>query len=257
VGPEVVAQEFDKIVKAGATEYMLVNMSEVRDYVMGGRMLADITWDAPAIYATPNAAGRYTAWWSREYFGARAQAADSAYNKYFALLNTPDKLWAAPDAIEELLDRLYKKVAGQTYAPMDPNTITQLQAREHQLTEALAAESQAENGMSVAQQQFFSVDVALGLEVARQQTHAALQLDEALHAPSAARMWQLVREARTSLEQLETELARAEYPPFDRWYQESWIRTTFSANNPHRPYIQVRAFLSSEGRGTPLRARRP
>ncbi len=39
--------------KAGATEYMLVNMSEVRDYVMGGRMLADITWDAPAIYATP------------------------------------------------------------------------------------------------------------------------------------------------------------------------------------------------------------
>ncbi len=124
VGPEVVAQEFDKIVKAGATEYMLVNMSEVRDYVMGGRMLADITWDAPAIYATPNAAARYTAWWSREYFGAKAQAADTAYNKYFALLNTPDKLWAAPDAIEELLDRLYKKVAGQTYAPVDPAIIS-------------------------------------------------------------------------------------------------------------------------------------
>ncbi len=38
----MVAEEFDKIVKAGATEYMLVNMSEVRDYVMGARMLADI-----------------------------------------------------------------------------------------------------------------------------------------------------------------------------------------------------------------------
>ncbi len=123
--------------------------------------------------------------------------------------------------------------------------------------DALAAESQAATGMSLAQQQFFSVDVALGLQVAERQTHAALQLDEALRAPDAARMWQLVREARTSLEQLETELARAEYPPFDRWYQESWIRTTFSPNNPHRPYVQVRAFLSSEGRGTPLRARRP
>jgi hypothetical protein len=257
VGPEVVAQEFDKIVKAGATEYMLVNMSEVRDYVMGGRMLADITWGAPAIYATPNAAARYTTWWSREYFGAKAQAADSAYDKYFALLNTPDRLWAAPDAIEELLDRLYKKVAGQTYEPVDAATLTQLQTRERQLVDALAAESQAENGMSPAQQQFFSVDVALGLEVAERQTRAALKLDEALRAPSAARMWQLAREARTSLEQLETELARAEYPPFDRWYHESWIRTTFSPNNPHRPYIQVRAFLSSEGRGTPLKAKRP
>ena len=257
VGPEAVAQEFDKIVKAGATEYMLVNMSEVRDYVMGGRMLADITWDAPAIYAAPNAAARYTSWWSREYFGAKAQAVDTAYNKYFALLNTPDKLWTAPDAIEELLDRLYKKVAGQTYAPMDPATLTQLQTRERQLVDALAAESQAATGMSLAQQQFFSVDVALGLQVAERQTHAALQLDEALRAPTAARLWQLVRGASTSLEQLETELARAEYPPFDRWYQESWIRTTFSPNNPHRPYVQVRAFLSSEGRGTPLRARRP
>ena len=76
---------------------MLVNVSEVRDYVMGARMIADICWDAPAIYATPNAAYCYTAWWSREYFGgpASAQAAEAAYNKYFALLDKPDTLWTA------------------------------------------------------------------------------------------------------------------------------------------------------------------
>jgi len=101
------------------------------------------------------------------------------------------------------------------------------------------------------------VDVALGLQVAQRQTQAALKLEEALRAPDAAQMWQLVREARGSLEQLETELAWAEYPPFDRWYQESWIRTTLSPNNPHRPYIQLRGFIASEGRGRPLRARRP
>ena len=70
-------------------------------------------------------------------------------------------------------------------------------------------------------------------------------------------MWQLVREARASLEQLETELGRGEYPPFDRWYQESWIRSTLSPSNPHRPYIQLRAFISSEGRGRLMRIRRP
>ena len=262
VGPSVVAEEFDKIVKSGATEYMLVNMSEVRDYVMGGRMLADITWDAPAIYATPDPAGRYTAWWSREYFGgtggaAAAQAATDAYNKYHAVLDTPDKLWAAPDAIEELLDRLYQKVAGQPSTPVNADTMALMQSRNRQLEDALAAESRAENGMSLSEQRFFSVDVALGLQAAQRQTHAALQLEDALRAPDAARMWQLVREARASLEQLETELARGEYPPFDRWYQESWIRSTLSQSNPHRPYIQLRAFIASEGRGRPIRARRP
>jgi len=257
VGPSTVAEEFDKIVKAGATEYMLVNMSEVRDYVMGGRMLADITWDAPAIYRAPDPAGRYTAWWSREYFGREAQAAGDAYNRYFATLDTPDKLWMAPDAIEELLDRLYNKVAGETYPAVNAETMAVMQSRNRQLEQALAAESQAENGMSLSEQRFFSVDVALGLQVAQRQTQAALKLEEALRAPDAAQMWQLVREARGSLEQLETELAWAEYPPFDRWYQESWIRTTLSPNNPHRPYIQLRGFIASEGRGRPLRARRP
>jgi len=260
VAPSTIAEQFDKIVKSGATEYMLVNVSEVRDYVMGARMLADITWDAPAIYATPDPAARYTAWWSREYFGAEAGAAKAtgdAYNRYFAVLDTPDKLWVAPDAIEELLDRLYLKVAGETYPAMNADTMALMQSRNRQLQEALAAESRAENGMSLSEQRFFSVDVALGLRVAERQTQAALKLEEALRAPDAARMWQLVREARASLEQLETELARAEYPPFDRWYQESWIRTTLSPSNPHRPYIQLRAFISSEGRGRPLRARRP
>ena len=263
VGPSVVAEQFDKIVKSGATEYMLVNMSEVRDYVMSGRMLADIAWDAPAIYATPGLAGRYTAWWSREYFGGRtggagaAQAAGDVYNRYFAAIDTPDKLWAASDAIEELLDRLYRKVAGEMHPALDAGTTAQMQSRNRQLEEALEAESRAENGMSLSEQRFFSVDAALGLQVAQRQTQAALKLEEALRAPDAARMWQLVREARASLEQLETELARAEYPPFDRWYQESWIRTTLSPSNPHRPYIQLRAFISSEGRGRLVRARQP
>jgi hypothetical protein len=263
VVPSTVADQFDKIVKSGATEYMLVNMSEVRDYVMGGRMLADITWDAAKIFSAPNAAERYTAWWSREYFTTAAggvgtaQATEAAYTRYLALLNTPDKLWIAPNAIEDLLDRLYRKVAGETYPPFNAETLALLKSRNGQLEDALAAEGRAETGMSLSQQRFLSVDVALGLEVAQRQASAALKLEEALRAPDAARMWQLVREARASLDQLEVELLRAEYPPFDRWYQESWIRTTLSESNPHRPYIQLRAFISSEGHGQLARRRQP
>jgi hypothetical protein len=224
---------------------------------MGTRMLADITWDAPAIYAAPQPAERYTAWWSREYFGAPAQAAEAAYNRYFAAIDTPDKLWVAPDAIEELLDRLYRKVAGETYPAVDAGTLALMQSRKRQLDEALAAEASAENGMSLSERRFLSVDVALGLQVAQRQTQAALKLEEALRAPDAASMWPLVFDARASLEQLETELRRGEYPPFDRWYHESWIRSALSQSNPHRPYNQLRAFISSEGHGQLVRARRP
>ncbi|HUP03207.1 MAG TPA: glycosyl hydrolase 115 family protein [Bryobacteraceae bacterium] len=256
VGPAVVADEFEKIVKSGATEYMLVNVSELRDYVMSARMLADITWDAKSIYAQPHAAQRYTAWWSREYFGApgggeaTAQAAEAAYGKYFALLNTPQSLFIAEDAVQTLIGDLYQKAGGQTPSAFDARTLATLQQRLPELDDALAAEARAEAGMSLSQQRFFATDDALGLRVAERQTKAALDLAAALAAPDAARLWQSVKDARASLEQLETELARGEYPPFDRWYSESWIRSANNFNNPHRPYDQVRAFIASEGHGS-------
>lgn len=242
--PTVVADEFQKIGKAGATEYMLVNVSELRDYVMGARMIADICWEAPAIYATPNAAGRYTAWWSREYFDGMA---DAAYHRYFALLDKPDTLWTPMDAIQNLIDRLYQKVAGAQPAPFPAETTAQLRSRATLLDEALAIEERAESGMPAAERRFLSIDAGLGLRIAHRQTHAALDLEEALRAPRLDRTWQLVREAQTSLEQLETDFARAEYPPFDRWYHESWIRSAGSLNNPHRAYNQVRDFIGTDG----------
>jgi Glycosyl hydrolase family 115 len=253
VGPAVIADQFDKIVKAGATEYMLVNVSEVRDYVMGARMLADVTWDAAGALGAPRAAERYTAWWSREYFPDRAAPADAAYTQYQAHIDTPDKLWFASDAIQDILERLYKKVAGEAITPLPAETIATLRSRAAQLQTALQSAIRAQGGMPRAESRFFSVDVGLGLEVAERQTRAALLLEEALRAPDAAQMWARAEAARGPLEQLEIEMANLEYPPFDRWYQQSWIRTATGFNNPHRPYQQLRAFLASDGHGQLVR----
>jgi hypothetical protein len=250
VVPQVITDQFDKIVKSGATDYMLVNVSELRDYVLGARLLADITWDAPAVFASPDPARRFTAWWSREYFPTPARATEEAYEKYFATLHVPDQLWTASNTIQDLIGSLYQKVAGHAVEPLNPDKVAQLRARKHQLDEALAAANHADSGMTLPEQQFFSINVLLGLEVAQGQTDAALKLQEALEAPDASRMWRLVREARAQLELIETELARGEYPPFDRWYHETWIRSADSPNNPHRPYKQLRAFIASEGHGS-------
>jgi hypothetical protein len=249
VGPTVIAEQFDKIVKSGATDYMLVNVSEVRDYVMGTRMLADITWDAPAIFGAPRAPERFTTWWSREYFPERAEPAEMAYTAYAANIDTPDKLWFASDAIQDILERLYHKVAGDAVAPLPAETIATLQSRAPLLEKARQAALQARAGMTRDERRFFSIDVDLGLDVAGRQTQSALMLVEALRAPDAAQMWRQAEAALAPLEQLEIEFANGEYPPFDRWYQQSWIRSTSSFNNPHRPYQQLRAFLASDGHG--------
>jgi hypothetical protein len=221
---------------------------------MGARMIADITWQAPKIFASssgavPNAAQRYTAWWSREYFGG-TPAAEAVYTKYFELLNRPDTLWTAMNTIQDLIGGLYRKVGGETTTALNADTLSQLRTRAKELDEALAAEEKAQAGMSPSQQRFFSIDAGLGLQIAQHQTHAALKLEEALRAPDTAHMWQMVGEARAYLEQLETEFSRGEYPPFDRWYQPSWIRSATSSNNPHRAYDQLRAFVASEGHGS-------
>jgi hypothetical protein len=244
------AQQFRNIVQSGATEFMLVNVSELREYVMGARMIADITWNAADIYAQPDPARRYVAWWSREYFGeSAAPAVADIYSRYFTLLDRPERLWYAAKFIQDLLDRLYHKVAGESIAPLDADKLSLLQSRAPQLQDALAAEERAAAGLSLSQSRFLDEELALGLQVDLRQTEAALLLVRAVNEPDATHMRPLILQARARLEQLEVELMREEYPPFDRWYHETWIRSALSDNNPHRSYNDLRAFIACEGHG--------
>ena len=270
VAPATIASEFQRIVQAGATEYMLVNVSELRDYVMGARMIADIVWNAPNIYATSplsprergsgseDPAGRFTDWWTQEYFSPSAANARAVYDRYHALLDTPDKLWYASDATMRPIERLWRRVTGQPFEAFNPDTLAVLRERIVRLDSALSSEAQAESTMTAPQQQFFSVDAALGLRIDERQTRAALLLADALTATDSMTMWRRIREALVPLEQLEAEFARAEYPPFDRWYHETWIRAGTQRNNAHRGYVVVRAFIGSGGPSeAPAAFRRP
>jgi hypothetical protein len=253
VTPARIATEFDKVIKAGATEYMLVNVSEMRDYVMGLRMLADVTWNAPAVYANANPAEQYTAWWAQEYFGAKdattSQLAEKAYHNYFSIVNTADKLWFSSTCVESLLGKLYQKIGNKDFTAFNADTLQLLQTRMKQQNEAYAMYTDAQKGMSLSQQRFFGVDVGIGMLIDYRHSQAALKLYEALNAPNSTLMWQAVSEAQVALEKLEVELLRGEYPPFDKWYHETWLREPLFVTNPHRPFNQVRAFIAREGIG--------
>ncbi|MDQ3710670.1 MAG: glycosyl hydrolase 115 family protein, partial [Acidobacteriota bacterium] len=251
ITPQRVASEFKKIVDAEATEYMLVNVSEVREYVMEARMIADISWTAPAALSQPDAAQRYVDWWSREYFGTDA-APDAAqsYTNYYQLINAHDKLWFGADKFQDVLGRLSKKINSKSYEPVPREMLAQLKARDEQYRSAMNTISRAQTRMNDEQKQYFFEHVEFGLLIDWRPTQAAIKLIEALDAPDAAQAWKLSGQARQPLEQLELEILHAERPPFENWYRKTWIRRETKPSNVHRSYEQLRVFLSSRGTRT-------
>lgn len=249
VTPMRIEEEFKKIVRSGATEYLLVNVSEMREYVMNTRFVAEIAWDADTAFSQPDAAGRYIDWWSREYFGeAAAEGAAETYRSYFDILHSHDQLWQGALAVDEALYRLRFRLAGDHHirtTKEDLEALKSLRVRSTRYEDALATARQAEAEMSELQARFFYENAILGLLIDHRPTQAAAQLYEALSRFPDERAIEHTNEAVRTLEQLEEEVRRAERPPFHDWYKPTWIRRHNSLTNVHYSLNRVREFLES------------
>lgn len=253
VNPDRVAEQFKRITNAGATEFMLVNVTELREFVMEARMIADICWDAPAILNKPNAATEYVNWWVNEYFGADANGAiQRAYNDYYELLNSSEKTYFGATAFESLLDKLYKRFTKQSYDQPDAQQVNMLNTRAQKYDTALHNIEQAYTTLDRQQKQFLFEHVEFGMRVDQRPTQAAIMLIKALAEPNDAHAWDLIAEAMIPLDKLEIDILRAERPPFDKWYQATWIKTPMSPFNVHRSYNQLREFITNNGTRSPM-----
>jgi hypothetical protein len=277
VPPARVADQFKQIIDHRATEFMLVNVSELREFVMETRMIADICWDGKTLLAdTPAApmpakplpvvpslkdppppdapspsADRYVDWWCREYFGdAAAKDAAEAYHLYYELINRWDMQWYASDQVSGAVDSLIKKFAGQGFAPAHPETVKTLNQREAKYRQAFAVIDRARQKMNRQQKQFFFDHLELPLRATGAHTEAAILLVKAMSEPDRAKAWSLCEQAMRPLQQMEADIQRAEHPPFDKWYRDSFIRNKHTGLNLHRPYYVLRGFLSSGGTQT-------
>jgi hypothetical protein len=243
---------------------------------MGARLIAEITWDAKTALAdtpltpmsnqllphVPSAATqplppdapapsaeRFTQWWCREYFGdAAAPDAAEGYRLYHDLIDKWDMQWWACDRVPAALDSMIKKFAGQEFTPARPETLPTLRERERRYQEAFAVLDRAAGKMDRAQRQFFFENCELPLRITGRHTQAARLLVEAMSEPDRAKAWAMCEAAMKPLEQLEVEIGRAERPPFEEWYRNTFIRHPHTGLNPHKPYLFLRAFLSSGGK---------
>lgn len=248
VSPATITTQFKNIIASGATEYMLVNVSELRDYVMEARLIAEICWDGPAMLDMADPAGHYIDWFCNEYFGPYSTEEPAAvYQQYYALLYEPKKLWFGADLVWTMLNHLVKKFKGESYKPVSEKDISLLKSRNEKYEQVMDLISKSEKNMTEMQKQYFFENTKLGLSFDWRPTQAALLLHKALEEKDEQKAWDYIHESMKPLEQLELEILRAERPPFDKWYRETWIRGKLSALNVHRSHELVRAFISSGG----------
>jgi hypothetical protein len=244
ITPMRVEEEFRKIVDAGATEYMLVNVSELREFVMEARMLAEITWDAKTALAKPDAASRYVDWWSREYFGDNA-AADVArsYRGYYQVLPSWDQIAIGGNAVVQALTALEAKLSNKPLPPAAPDALSSLEQRSAAYRALIDTVDATAGKLAGDRLQFFFEHVTFPLLIDARQTAAATKLRAALTEtdPTAARRWSL--QAFDDLQALEDDIRRAERAPFENWYRKSWIRDDNSPYNVHRAYQRTLSFL--------------
>lgn len=254
ITPARVAEQFKKIVDAGATEFMLVNVSEMREHVMEARMIADICWDAAAVLNKTEPAKAYLNWWNTEYFGGK-ELITRAYNDYYDLIDGSEKTYFGATQFELILDNLHKRFTKKPLKKLDEAKIAALTTRSEKFDLAIKNINLILPTLNREQKQFFFEHVEFGLRVDQRPTQAALILLKALAEPDDNKAWDLISEAAVPLEKLEVEILRAERPPFDKWYIPTWIRTTIAPFNIHRSYTQIRDFITNEGSESPIKQR--
>jgi hypothetical protein len=253
VSPSKIVAQFNKIVESGATEFMLVNVSELREHVMQARMIADICWDAKTILNGVNAAKDYSQWFITEYFGkANLKAIEKAYQDYFALISDSEKTYFGASCFEMVLDQLHRRFTKKSLLKLDQAKIDQLKQRNSLYEVAFKNIANILPNLNKEQKQFFFEHLIFGLRVDQRPTQATLILIKALAEADDGKAWEFIAEAAVPLEKLELDILRTERPPFDKWHIATWIKTPVSPFNIHRSYTQIRAFINSNGTETPI-----
>lgn len=248
VSPAKIAQEFKPINDSGATEYVLTNVSELREFVMEARMLAEITWGDADFIKSDAPATEYINWWTNEYFGHDASAyAPKAYQTYYQMIHASDSLWQGSDLVQEILRKLQDKLKGKDVQPIAESRLQEFRNREKQYAGFGRLIQKAMSLMNQQQKQYFYEQISLGMLVDWRPTQAALILAEALNKKSKEDILAQVHKALEQLYAYENEILKAERPPFEKWYRETWCRREFSPNNLHRAYRQVSEFYYSDG----------
>jgi hypothetical protein len=114
VPPSRIAHEVGRFVKAGATEFYLVNVSDVRPVPLSTDFAMKMVWNAAPYIGKDDARNNkeFIAYWSRRQFGAEAgPKVAEIYEGYFDIPYHRDDVRQGENAIHSMIHRLNTKAA--------------------------------------------------------------------------------------------------------------------------------------------------
>lgn len=256
---ETIRAELGRAARAGATDYLIVNTSNLRPVVMTSRATMELAWNpAPWMSTTTDEASTYMKQWSTEEFGRKAAAAvDAYYRAYFA---APAHYAPAADArmgdqFYEIMSRmlLVQMSKGSENKPMrrfgmrQPLTPAELAAS--YVKACSNAEARWQHALSLAQaaqklvpqnrQQFFQANVLTQVEENLRGNRMLLDVAKAAETHGSAERIALITVALNQGEALRQALLLADYGKWQGFYTDGdWLVDVPQTLNLEKAYIR-------------------
>lgn len=262
---ERIRHELGRAAKAGATDYLIVNTSNLRPVVMTSRATMELAWNPkPWIAARPDEASVYLNQWSREEFGEKAASAiDKYYQAYF---QAPAKYGKAEDArmgdqFYEIMSRfiLVHLSKGDINTPFrrfgmrESRTIAQFAATIESACNEAAPRWQktlelAEAARSLVpenRREFFQANVLTQVEINLHSNKMLMDIAKAAQTTSNTERMPLIQSALREGEAIQKALNAADYGKWAGFYTDGdWLLDVPLTVNLEKAYIR-----QLEGRG--------
>jgi Glycosyl hydrolase family 115 len=255
---ERIRHELGRAAKAGATDYLVVNTSNLRPVVMTSRATMELAWNPkPWIADQPDEASQYLNKWSTEEFGAKAaRAVDDYYTAYFAApaQYAPSDDARMGDQFYEIMTRflLIHMSKGDLHTPIrqfgmrSASTPAQFAAEiENACEQAVQRWEQAEQLADAAKrlvpedrQQFFQASVLTQVEINLHGNRMLLDVAKAARAASTAGRARLVTAALNEGHQIQEALDAADYGKWTGFYTDGdWLLDVPLTLNLEKAYL--------------------
>jgi hypothetical protein len=256
---ERIREELGRAAKAGATEYLVVNTSNLRPVVMTSRATMELAWNPkPWIAREPDESRVYLGKWCREEFGTRAAPTlEKYYQAYFA---APAKYGPAAD--DSMGDQFYQVLSRWLMVAMIKGTLNKPppplgnrpQRTLRQMAESIAgrtkdAEARWEEARQLAEQarglvapgrsEFFKANVLTQVEINLHGNRMMEDVAEAAETDSAPRRRELIRSAIGEDEAIEAALHAADYGKWKGFYTKGdWLEDVPLTLNLEEAYLR-------------------
>ncbi len=256
---ERIREELGRAAKAGATEYLVVNTSNLRPVLMTSRATMELAWNPkPWIASRPDESRIYLDKWCREEFGRRAAPMVEKY--YQAYFSAPAKYGPAAD--DSMGDQFYQVMSRWLLVAMVKGTLNrplaafgnrpqrtlgqmaasieaQCQEARGRWERALRLAEQARPLVARGRRRFFQASVMTQVEINLHGNHMMEDVAAATQTPSSAEQQRLIRSAVREDLAVEAALHAADYGKWKGFYTRGdWLEDVPLTVSLERAYLR-------------------